>query len=127
MDKAFDISTTIRTLRRMTQTPNPANPDRMMLTIEDLDKESPDSAYWRKQALKNIPLSDHGTAFFMKPHKNLLRENPNDISAEIKVSEERDFSPTPRQESEVSRIDSHLLLPKTQEDHSAISVDNLSW
>lgn len=127
MDKAFDISSTVRTLRRMTQTPNPANPDRMMLTIEDLDTPSPDSLYWREQAKRNIPVSDHGTACFMKPHRNLLRDHVNEPSQEIKVTEERDFPVTSRPGSNVSRERPQILLPETQEDNPAINIDSLPW
>tara|TARA_Y100001963_G_C6420591_1_gene282518 strand:+ start:5 stop:364 length:360 start_codon:yes stop_codon:yes gene_type:complete len=119
MDKAFDTASVIKTLRD--------GINKGYWTLEDLDQESPDSAYWRKQALRNVPVSDHGTAFFMKPHKNLLRENPDEPIHEIKVTEERDFSPTPRREPSISRIDSHLLLQETQEDSSSDSLDCLPW
>tara|TARA_Y100001963_G_scaffold40578_1_gene56866 strand:+ start:1700 stop:2059 length:360 start_codon:yes stop_codon:yes gene_type:complete len=119
MDKAFDLTSTIKTLRD--------GISKGYWDLETLDQESSDSAYWRKQALRNVPVSDHGTACFMKPHRNLLRENPNEPIHEIKVTEERDFSPPPRQESSISRIDPHLLLPETQEDNPAINIDNLQW
>ena len=119
MEQAFDIASTIKTLRDGIA--------KGYWTLEDLDQESPDSKYWRKEALRNVPVSDHGTACFMKPHRNLLRDHPDEPIHEIKVTEERDFPTSSRRESEISRIDSHLLLPKTQEDSSAISVDSLPW
>ena len=119
MDKAFDLTSTIKTLRN--------GIEKGYWTLEDLDTESPDSKYWRKQALRNVPVSDHGTACFMKPHRNLLRENPNEPIHEIKVTEERDFTPSPRQESSISGERSQILLPETQEDHSTVNIDNLQW
>ena len=119
MDKAFDTASVIKTLRDGIA--------KGYWTLEHLDQESPDSRYWRKQALRNVPVGDHGTAFFMKPHKNLLRENPDEPIHEIKVTEERDFSPTPRSEPPISRERSQVLLPETQEDSSAISVECLPW
>ena len=119
MDKAFDLASTIKTLRDGIA--------KGYWTLEDLDTESPDSRYWRKQALRNVPISDHGTACFMKPHRNLLREHPDEPIHEIKVTEERDFPTSSRSEPSVSRERSQVLLPETQEDNPAISVECLPW
>ena len=119
MEQAFDISSTIKTLRDGIA--------KGYWSLEDLDQESPDSRYWRKQALRNVPVSDHGTACFMKPHRNLLREHPDEPIHEIKVTEERDFPTSSRSSPQNEGERSHLLLPKTQEDSSAISVDSLPW
>ena len=119
MDKAFDLASTIKTLRD--------GISKGYWTLEDLDTESPDSRYWRKQSLRNVPVSDHGTACFMKPHRNLLREHPDEPIHEIKVTEERDFPTSSRSEPSVSREGSQVFLQKTSEDSSAISVDSLPW
>ena len=119
MDKAFDLASTIKTLRDGIA--------KGYWTLEDLDTESPDSRYWRKQALRNVPVSDHGTACFMKPHRNLLREHPDEPIHEIKVTEERDFPTSSRSEPSVSRERPQILLPETQEDNPAISVECLPW
>ena len=119
MESPFDIAVTIKTLRDGIA--------KGYWTVEDLDTESPDSRYWRKQALRNVPVSDHGTACFMKPHRNLLREHPDEPIHEIKVTEERDFPTSSRSEPSVSRERSQVLLPETQEDNSAISVECLPW
>ena len=119
MDKAFDTASVIKTLRD--------GINKGYWSLEDLDQESPDSKYWRKEALRNVPVSDHGTACFMKHHKNLLRENPDEPVHEIKVTEERDFSPTPRSEPSVSRERSPLLLQDSQEDRALVNINDLSW
>ena len=119
MDKAFDLASTIKTLRD--------GISKGYWTLEDLDQESPDSAYWRKESLRNVPVSDHGTACFMKPHRNLLREHPDEPIHEIKVTEERDFPTSSRSEPSVSRERPQILLPETQEDNPPISVEWLPW
>ena len=119
MDKAFDQASVVKTLWRMVKTG--------YCSVEDLDTESQTSAYFREQAKRYVPVSDHGTACFMKPHRNLLREHPDEPIHEIKVTEERDFPASSRSEPSVSRERSQILLPETQEDSSAISVDSLPW
>ena len=89
------------------------------ITVEDIDKESPSSALLRQTAAKYYP------EIKLKPHVNLLRTN--EPVEEIKFTEERDFSPTPRSLSEIQRKRSQVLLPETQEDSSSISVEHLSW
>ena len=89
------------------------------ITVEDIDKESLNSAFTRKQVEKYYP------EIKLKPHVNLLRTN--EPVQEIKVSEERDFSPSSRSSPQNEGERSHLLLPKTQEDSSAISIDSLPW
>jgi hypothetical protein len=119
MEQAFDISSTIKTLRDGIA--------KGYWDLETLDQESPDSAYWRKQALRNVPVGDHGTAFFMKPHRNLLREHPDEPIHEIKVTEERDFATTPRQAPQNEGIRPQVLLPEEQADSSLVSVNDLPW
>ena len=133
MDKAFDLASTIKTLRDGIA--------KGYWTLEDLDTESPDSRYWRKQALRNVPVSDHGTACFMKPHRNLLREHPDEPIQEIEITTTtpdenvQEINVTPEQELSINSRSSSLLqrerpqvfLQKASEDSSAISIDNLPW
>ncbi len=133
MEQAFDISSTIKTLRDGIA--------KGYWTLEDLDQESPDSRYWRKEALRNVPVSDHGTAFFMKPHRNLLREHPdepiqeieittttpNENVQEINVTPEQDLSINSRSSSDLQRERPQVFLQEASKDSSAISIDNLPW
>ena len=133
MDKAFDQASTIKTLRDGIA--------KGYWTLEDLDTESPDSRYWRKQALRNVPVSDHGTACFMKPHRNLLREHPDEPIQEIEITTTtpdenvQEINVNPEQELSINSRSSSLLqrerpqvfLQKASEDSSAISIDNLPW
>ena len=119
MDKAFDQASVVKTLWRMVKAG--------YCSVEDLDTESQTSAYFREQAKRYVPVSDHGTACFMKPHRNLLREHPDEPIHEIKVTEERDFPTSSRSEPPISRERSQVLLPETQEDNPPISVECLPW
>ena len=119
MDKAFDQASVVKTLWRMVKTG--------YCSVEDLDTESQTSAYFREQAKRYVPVSDHGTACFMKPHRNLLREHSDEPIHEIKVTEERDFPTSSRSEPSVSRERPQILLPETQEDNPPISVECLPW
>ena len=133
MEQAFDISSTIKTLRDGIA--------KGYWTLEDLDTESPDSRYWRKQALRNVPVSDHGTACFMKPHRNLLREHPDEPIQEIEITTTtpdenvQEINVTPEQELSINSRSSSLLqrerpqvfLQKASEDSSSISVNDLPW
>ena len=89
------------------------------ITVQDLDQESPGAAYTREIATKYYP------EIKLKPHVNLLRTN--EPVQEIKVSEERDFSPTPRSEPSVSRERSPLLLQDSQEDRALVNINDLPW
>ena len=91
------------------------------ITIQDIDQESPGASHLREIADKYYP------EIKLKPHRNLLREHPDEPVQEIKVSEERDFPTSSRSSSDLQRERSQILLPETQEDSSAISIDNLSW
>ena len=89
------------------------------ITVEDIDKESLNSAFTRKQVEKYYP------EIKLKPHVNLLRTN--EPVQEIKVSEERDFPTTSRSKSVVSRERSQVLLQDSQENSPVVNIDNLSW
>ena len=119
MDKAFDQASVVKTLWRMVKAG--------YCSVEDLDTESQTSAYFREQAKRYVPVSDHGTACFMKPHRNLLREHPDEPIHEIKVTEERDFPTSPRSEPSVSRERSPLLLQDSQEDRPLVNINDLPW
>ena len=119
MDKAFDQASVVKTLWHMVKTG--------YCSVEDLDTESPTSAYFREQAKRYVPVSDHGTACFMKPHRNLLREHPNEPIHEIKVTEERDFPTTSRPIPQDEGIRSQILLHEKQTNSSMVSVNNLPW
>ena len=58
------------------------------ITIEDLDKESPHSAFNRQIVEKYYP------AIKLKPHRNLLRD-PKPIEAVQASADPRDFDPRP--------------------------------
>ena len=89
------------------------------ITIQDIDQESPGASHLREIATKYYP------EIKLKPHVNLLRTN--EPVQEIKVSEERDFSPTPRSEPSVSRERSPLLLQDSQEDRPLVNINDLPW
>ena len=119
MDKAFDQASVVKTLWHMVKTG--------YCSVEDLDTESQTSAYFREQAKRYVPVSDHGTACFMKPHRNLLREHPDEPIHEIKVTEERDFPTSSRSEPPISRERSSLLLQDSQEDRPLVNINDLPW
>ena len=89
------------------------------ITVEDIDKESLNSAFTRKQVEKYYP------EIKLKPHVNLLRTN--EPVQEIKVSEERDFPTSPRSSAKNEGIRPQVLLPEEQEDSSLVSVNDLPW
>ena len=82
-------SITLR-LKKGLHTPNPANPDRPMWTLEDLDEIAEGSNYNIDQANKHLdifPRGYQGVRF-----KNLARENPPpEIKESIEVIDPKDF------------------------------------
>jgi len=133
MDKAFDQASVVKTLWHMVKTG--------YCSVEDLDTESQTSAYFREQAKRYVPVSDHGTACFMKPHRNLLREHPDEPIQEIEITTTtpdknvQEINVTPEQELSINSRSSSLLqrerpqvfLQKASEDSSSISVNDLPW
>jgi len=89
------------------------------ITIQDIDKESPGASHLREIAEKYYP------EIKLKPHVNLLRTN--EPVQEIKVTEERDFSPSSRSSPQNEGIRPQVLLPEEQEDSSLVSVNDLPW
>tara|TARA_R100001594_G_scaffold833_1_gene3414 strand:+ start:1671 stop:2051 length:381 start_codon:yes stop_codon:yes gene_type:complete len=89
MKEVFDVSSVRKTLREGIK--------KGLWTLEDLDKESPDCAYWRREAEKHRPVADfNSTVFIPKKHLNLLRD-PEPIE-EVQVIDPRDFSTDARTE-----------------------------
>ena len=82
-------SITLR-LKKGLHTPNPANPDRPMWTLEDLDEISEGSKYNIDQANKHLdifPRGYQGVRF-----KNLARETPPpEITETVEVIDPKDF------------------------------------
>ena len=75
-------SITLR-LKKGLHTPNPANPDVPMWTLEDLDEPSPGFKYNIEQANKHLDIFPRG--YQGVRHKNLARQ---DLAPEIKESVE---------------------------------------
>ena len=119
MDKAFDKASVIKTLRD--------GITKGLWTLEDLDIESQDSRYWRKEAKRNVPVSDFDTACFMKPHKNLLRESNDEPIQSIEVIPTNTTETSSRSSPENEGERPHVFLHKDKEDHPAISVEHLPW
>ena len=82
-------SITLR-LKKGLHTPNPANPDRPMWTLEDLDEIAEGSKRNIEQANKHLdifPRGYQGVRF-----KNLARENPPpEITESVEVVDPKDF------------------------------------
>ena len=82
-------SITLR-LKKGLHTPNPANPDKPMWTLEDLDEIAEGSKYNIDQANKHLdifPRGYQGVRF-----KNLARETPPpEITETVEVIDPKDF------------------------------------
>ena len=82
-------SITLR-LKKGLHSPNPANPDRPMWTLEDLDEIAEGSKYNIEQANKHLdiyPRGYQGVRF-----KNLARETPSsEITETVEVIDPKDF------------------------------------
>ena len=82
-------SITLR-LKKGLNSPNPANPDRPMWTLEDLDQIAEGSRYNIEQANKHLdihPMGYQGVKF-----KNLARETPPpEITESVEVIDPKDF------------------------------------
>jgi len=82
-------SITLR-LKKGLHTPNPANPDRPMWTLEDLDEIAEGSKYNIEQANKHLdifPRGYQGVRF-----KNLARETPPpEVTESVEVIDPKDF------------------------------------
>ena len=77
-------------LKKGLNSPNPANPDRPMWTLEDLDEIAEGSKYNIEQANKHLdihPMGYQGVRF-----KNLARETPPpEITESVEVVDPKDF------------------------------------
>ena len=82
-------SITLR-LKKGLHSPNPANPNKPMWTLEDLDEIAEGSKYNIEQANKHLdihPMGYQGVKF-----KNLARENPPpEITESVEVIDPKDF------------------------------------
>ena len=82
-------SITLR-LKKGLHTPNPANPDRPMWTLEDLDEIAEGSKHNIEQANKHLdifPRGYQGVRF-----KNLARETPPpEVTESVEVIDPKDF------------------------------------
>ena len=82
-------SITLR-LKKGLNSPNPANPDRPMWTLEDLDEITEGSKYNIEQANKHLdifPRGYQGVRF-----KNLARETPPpEVTESVEVIDPKDF------------------------------------
>ena len=82
-------SITLR-LKKGLHSPNPANPNKPMWTLEDLDEIAEGSKYNIEQANKHLdihPMGYQGVRF-----KNLARENPPpEITESVEVIDPKDF------------------------------------
>ena len=85
------------------------------ITIEDLDQESPHSAFNRQIAEKYYP------AIKLKPHRNLLRD-PEPIEAVQASADPRDFDPRPA--SGISGTSAQILGQKEEPIYSEISFEH---
>ena len=83
------------------------------ITIEDLDEESPHSAFNRQIVEKYYP------AIKLKPHRNLLRD-PKPIEAVQASADPRDFDPGPS--SGISGTSAQILGQEEEPIYSEISI-----
>lgn len=77
----------IRRLKKGLRSPNPSNPDRMMWTLQDLDKPSPGFQYnvdIANSSLQSFPRGYQGVR-----HRNLAREN--EIKEQVEIIDPRDL------------------------------------
>ena len=82
-------SITLR-LKKGLHTPNPANPDVPMWTLEDLDEPSPGFKYNIEQANKHLDIFPRG--YQGVRHKNLARQDlAPEITETVEVIDPKDF------------------------------------
>jgi len=82
-------SITLR-LKKGLNSPNPANPDRPMWTLEDLDEIAEGSKRNIEQANKHLDIFPRG--YQGVRHKNLARESPPpEIKESIEFTDPKDF------------------------------------
>ena len=82
-------SITLR-LKKGLNSPNPANPDRPMWTLEDLDEIAEGSKYNIEQANKHLDIFPNG--YQGVRHKNLARQDlAPEITETVEVIDPKDF------------------------------------
>ena len=90
MESLFNNRSLILRLKKGLNTPNPANPDVPMWTLEDLDEPSPGFKHNIEQANKHLDIFPNG--YQGVRHKNLARETPPpEITETVEVIDPKDF------------------------------------
>tara|TARA_Y100001970_G_scaffold177239_1_gene215972 strand:- start:570 stop:851 length:282 start_codon:yes stop_codon:yes gene_type:complete len=90
MESLFNNRSLILRLKKGLHTPNPANPDVPMWTLEDLDQISAGCQYNIDSANRNLRVFHNG--YQGVRFKNLARENPPpEITESVEVIDPKDF------------------------------------
>ena len=90
MESLFNNQSLIRRLKKGLHTPNPANPDVPMWTLEDLDEPSAGFKLNMEAANKNFAVFPRG--YQGVRHRNLARENvPPEVTESVEVIDPKDF------------------------------------
>ena len=90
MESLFNNRSLILRLKKGLNSPNPANPNVPMWTLEDLDKLSPGSRYNIEQANKHLDIFPNG--YQGVRHKNLARQDlAPEIPETVEVIDPKDF------------------------------------
>ena len=90
MESLFNNRSLILRLKKGLNSPNPANPNVPMWTLEDLDEPSPGFKYNIEQANKHLDIFHNG--YQGVRHKNLAREHlAPEIKESIEVIDPKDF------------------------------------
>ena len=90
MESLFNNRSLILRLKKGLNSPNPANPNVPMWTLEDLDEPSPGFKYNIEQANKHLDIFHNG--YQGVRHKNLAREHlAPEIKESVEVVDPKDF------------------------------------
>ena len=90
MESLFNNRSLILRLKKGLNSPNPANPNVPMWTLEDLDKLSPGSRYNIEQANKHLDIFPRG--YQGVKFKNLARQDiAPEITETVEVIDPKDF------------------------------------
>ena len=88
MERLVDIGSLIRTLKAGLHKPNPANPDRKMWTLTDLDKKS--SGWQEVEDECNAYKSIYPQGYQGVKHRNLARTDY--IEEKVEIIDPKDYS-----------------------------------
>ena len=90
MEPLFNNRSLILRLKKGLNSPNPANPNVRMWTLEDLDEPSEGSRYNIEQANKHLDIFPNG--YQGVRHKNLARQDlAPEITETVEVIDPKDF------------------------------------